>query len=206
MAVRNELAIPRDRTVLSIISRIFPWKGHELLLRALHTVARRAEEEPSLGNFVLLLVGEDDARATPGREGSIAHLREVADELGIADHVLFTGFRSDVPAVMAASDVFAMPSFEEPFGIVFLEAMALCKPVVALRNGGTVEVVVDGVTGLLSDPADVDGLADNIVRMIRDPALRRAMGEAGRARVETAFTPALLGANIGDLYTRLLDR
>ena len=77
-------------------------------------------------------------------------LREQARELGIEKNVIFTGPRSDIAELLAACDVFALPSFEEPFGLVFAEAMAMKRPVVALANGGTPEVVEHGKCGLLS--------------------------------------------------------
>jgi glycosyltransferase involved in cell wall biosynthesis len=97
-----------------------------------------------------------------------------------------------------------MPSFEEPFGMVFLEAMALERPVVAVRNGGTPEVVEENVTGLLSEPGDIEGLACNMLRLARDPELRRCMGEAGRARVEEHFLPERLARDVEAIYDRLL--
>jgi glycosyltransferase involved in cell wall biosynthesis len=110
-----------------------------------------------------------------------------------------------VPDIMAACDIFAMPSFEEPFGMVFFEAMALEKPVVALDNGGTREVVANGETGLLSPPGAVEELAANIVRLIRDPDLRRAMGVAGRRRALEQFDPASMTRPTERLYRRLVS-
>ena len=107
---------------------------------------------------------------------------------------------------MAACDIYAMPSFEEPFGMVYVEAMALERPVVALDNGGRKEIVVDGVTGLLSDVGDIDGLAANILRLIEDPDLRRQMGAAGRRRALEHFTPAAMARPIEALYRQLAGR
>ena len=93
-------------------------------------------------------------------------LRALAAELGIADNVIFLGLRSDVPRLMAAVDLFAMPSFEEPFGLVYAEAMAMKKPVIAIDSGGTPEVVEHGKSGLLSPEGDDAALAANIKRLI----------------------------------------
>jgi glycogen(starch) synthase len=111
-----------------------------------------------------------------------------------------------VAAIMAACDIYAMPTFEEPFGMVFLEAMALAKPVVSLDSGGVPEVVEHGVTGLLSPPKDVATLADNISRLIDDQALRRTLGVNGRARLLQNFGPDRLAADMEDVYCRVLAR
>jgi glycosyltransferase involved in cell wall biosynthesis len=107
---------------------------------------------------------------------------------------------------MAAADIFAMPSFEEPFGIVFAEAMAMKLPVVALNNGGTKEVVEHGKDGLLSEPGDIATLADNLVTLLRDPALRRQMGDYGREQVKKRFTVEHLADEMAQIYERVASR
>ncbi len=116
----------------------------------------------------------------------------------------FLGFRSDVMELLAACDVFALPSFEEPCAVAYLEAMAMAKPVVALRSGGTPELVVHGQTGLLSEPKDVAGLARNLAILCENPELRANLGGAGRRRVEDVFTPSRLAADIELIYRHLL--
>lgn len=192
----------RDEDVPVVVSasRLFPWKGQELLLDALARV--HAAGHP----FHLLVVGEDDPRATPGGGSHRATLEQRVAALGLDDVVTFTGFRDDVQELMRAADVFAMPSFAEPFGVVYLEAMATGLPVVSLDTGGTPEVVEHGSTGLLSPRGDVDALAANLVRLLTDEALRRAMGAAGRRRLEERFTPGHLAADLERLYLDLARR
>jgi glycosyltransferase involved in cell wall biosynthesis len=105
--------------------------------------------------------------------------------------------------MMAMADIYAMPSHEEPFGLVFCEAMAMKKPVVALNNGGTPEVVEHGKSGLLSAPGDIEGLAANVLTLLRDPALRARMGEYGRERVRAHFTPARMARDVERIYAAL---
>ena len=150
----------------------------------------------------LVIVGAD----YPPGSGVSSKLRAQAEELGVGSHVSFAGHRNDIAALLAASDVFALPSFEEPFGLVFAEAMAMKRPVVALGNGGTPEVVRHGETGLLSAPGDIPGLAANLVTLLRDPALRARMGEAGRRDVERRFTPARLSLDVEKVYASVLGR
>ena len=113
---------------------------------------------------------------------------------------MFLGRREDVPQLMAAADIFAMPSLEEPFGLVYLEAMAMERPVVGLDSGGTPEVVEDGRTGLLASPGDTAGLAARLVELVRDPARRRAMGQYGRQQVDERFTIDRMGSDVGRVY------
>jgi glycosyltransferase involved in cell wall biosynthesis len=134
-----------------------------------------------------------------------AELKDLARELGIADAVVFTGERSDIPEIMAACDVFTMPSFEEPFGLVFLEAMAMRKPVVSLDNGGTPEVVEHGRSGLLSSNGNIEALAANIVMLARDRELRARMGAYGRAQVLARFTAQRMARDAGEAYRAILD-
>jgi glycosyltransferase involved in cell wall biosynthesis len=196
--VRQEYGIAPDTVVLSILARVFPWKGHTQLLQAL------AQIKPQFGNFKLLLVGEDDIRATPGHQSYMGELRNLTRELGLEDHVVFTGFRRDVPQILAASDVYAMPSYEEPCAVAFLEAMAMSRPVIALDSGGTSQLVDHGRAGLLSKPYDIDELATNILTLLRDGELRREMGAYARRRVEEHYTPQRLAGEVAQVYAQVL--
>src|SRR5262249_54973994 len=96
-----------------------------------------------------------------------------------------------------------LPSFEEPFGLVFAEAMAMKRPVVGIANGGTPEVVEHGRSGLLSAPGDIAGLSDNLSLLLRDQDMRVRFGSYGRARVEARFNPQRMADDFADLYARL---
>jgi glycosyltransferase involved in cell wall biosynthesis len=104
---------------------------------------------------------------------------------------------------MAAADVFAMPSNLEPFGLVYTEAMAMELPVVALANGGTIEVVEHGVDGLLSDPGDAKGLAANLHALLVEPERRSTFGSRGRRRVEQLFTTKTMAAAAADVFEQV---
>jgi glycosyltransferase involved in cell wall biosynthesis len=192
---RDSLGISPGTPIVVSVARLFSWKGHAELVRAF------ALAQAGVPDARLVIVGAD----YPEGSGTTETLKSLARDLGVLDKVIFTGQRRDVPALLAASDVFALPSFEEPFGLVFAEAMAMRKPVVALSNGGTLEVVEHGKCGLLSAPNDIRALADNLVTLLRDPALRRQYGEHGRARVLERFTPARLANDVAAVYGRLLD-
>ena len=196
--LRRELGIARDTLVLASVSRLFSWKGQRELVRAFALVSARVP------NVELLIVGADDRLVEPN--SFTAELKDLARSLGIGDRVRFTGGRSDIPNVMAACDVFTLPSFEEPFGLVFLEAMAMRKPVVAVDNGGTPEVVEHGRAGLLSPPWDVPALAANIVSLLTDPELRARMGAYGRARVLEHFSAQRMARDTAAAYERILNQ
>lgn len=196
--VRREYGIGPTTPVLVSAARLFRGKGQDEVIRALPTV--RTE----FPNVRVLIVGRDDLQAQ--KVSFTAELRALASELGVSEHVIFTGQRSDMPAVMAAGDIFALPSDGEPFGLVFAEALAMKRPVVALANGGTLEIVEHEKSGLLSPPRDVQALAANICRLLRDPALRARMGDYGRRVVEARFTAQRMAADAGRVYDALAPR
>ncbi|MBF6591138.1 MAG: glycosyltransferase family 4 protein, partial [Ktedonobacterales bacterium] len=196
--IRREFGIAPEAPLLGVISRLFHWKGHTELLRALAIVR---EEVPGVR---LLIVGEDDVRGAPERGSYTAELKALTSELGLDDTVIFTGFRADVASILAACDIYTMPTFEEPCAVVFLEAMAMKKPVVALESGGTPELIEQGKAGLLSAPGDIPQLAANIVRLIRDADLRQRLSEYGRRRVEEDFTPQRMADECEAIYRHIV--
>lgn len=198
--IRRSLGIADGAPVIGIVARLFSWKGHGALIDALAIVRR---EMPDVR---LVIVGEDDPRAQPGGGSYRAELEAQISRLGLRENVIFTGHRTDVPALMAAFDLYAMPSWEEPFGMVYLEAMAMQKPVVAWASGGATEIVVDGRTGFLVEPRRTPALADALLSLLRDPALRRRFGEAGRRRAEEVFSPALTCRKMAAVYREIVSR
>lgn len=196
LPLRRELNIADDAQVLASVSRLFPDKGQRELLRAFVLVKER------IPNVVLIIAGTD-AEFIRDQEYS-RELKQMASQLGVERDVRFTGQRADIPNIMAACDVFTMPSFEEPFGLVFLEAMAMQKPVVALNDGGTPEVVEHEKAGLLSAHGDVPTLASNIVTLLRDDQLRRRMGHYGRGRVLDYFNPHRMAREVATAYESIL--
>ncbi len=116
------------------------------------------------------------------------------------DRVLFAGARDHVPSLLAGCDVLALPSYAEGMPLVVLEAMAQSRPVVASAVGGSPEVVVDGVTGLLVPPGDVHALAAALRGLLADPERARRLGEAGRARVEADFSADVMCRRVLRVY------
>ena len=198
LSVRREFGIPSDAPLLASVSRLFAQKGQRELLQAFARVRRKHPE------VRLLVVGADAVEVHGG--SFTRELRVLARDLDVADRVVFTGPRTDIPRIMAACDVFALPSFEEPFGLVFLEAMAMERPVVSLNNGGTPEVVEHGRSGLLSPPHDIDALADNIVTLLANADLRARFGAYGRSRVLESFTAERMARDAARAYESIAKR
>jgi glycosyltransferase involved in cell wall biosynthesis len=120
--------------------------------------------------------------------------------------VTFAGVRTDVPVLMASCDVFAMASRWEGFGLVFAEAMAAARPVVATRVSAVPEVVADGESGILVEPGDVVGLSSAIVRVLSDRPLSGRMGVAGYRRVRERFGASRMVDETIAVYRDVLAR
>lgn len=170
---------------IAAVGRLTAEKGHAVLVRAMARVPE--------ATLVICGQGEEEPR-----------LRRQAEMGGISDRVRFLWFQSDVRPVLAAADVFAMPSLSEGLGVAALEAMAMGKPVVASNTGGLPDVMVDGETGLLVPPGDPEALAEALTILLRDPTRARAMGEAGRARALERFDREVVVPQVLALYDQVL--
>ncbi len=135
-----------------------------------------------------------------------AALEEQIERLNLSERVTLLGFRADATALMAAADVFVLPSLAEPFGLVLLEAMALGRPVVATQAGGPLEIVVDGETGFLVPPSSPEALANAMERLIAGPAAGRRLGENGRVRFQQHFTAARMAQATLAVYAEISGR
>jgi len=187
-AVREEFGIPQDAPIVLSVCRLFEAKGALELIDAF-----AAADVPAA---YLLIAGEDSSETQEYRRRLEARIAE----LGLGERAVLTGWRDDVPALMTAADVFAMPSTGEPCALVYLEAMAMGLPVLALDDGGTPELVVHGVHGLLSAYGDENALAANLRRLLKDEGLRNEMADSGRARVAERFTTPRQAIDVADVY------
>lgn len=179
-AIRAEFGLTPNTPLCGVIGRIAHWKGHATFLDAAALIHR---QHPTAR---FLVVGD---AVTAGDQALKQSLLAQARRLDLEDVVIFTGVRQDVPEIMAALDVHVLPSeMPEPWGLVVLEAMATGRPVIATRQGGPLEMVVDGETGHLVPPADPESLAQALLHFFQNPVRAREMGLAGRARCEAQFT------------------
>lgn len=178
-----------------IVGMLLPWKGQTVFLQAAKRVFERVP------NARALVIGA----TPPNRPEYEGQLRSLAQELGIADRVIFTGFRHDVPDILHLLDVVVHASISpEPFGRVIAEAMAMKRPVVAACAGGPTEIIADGRTGFLVAPGDQDALADRLIRLLEDPALAERIAEAGCAEVRQRFSGRVHATLVQQVYEHAL--
>lgn len=183
------LGLSPETLVIGTIGRLAPEKRFDLLFRALSFLFKTGY------NFATVLVGDGPMKA---------ELKSLAGELNLQDRVIFLGQRRDIPQLLSLVDIFVLPSDCEGFPNVLLEAMAMAKPVVATRVGGTSELVEEGITGLLVEAGNPRLLADAIARLIDNPQMATAMGLRGRQQVEQAFNLDHMVAQTTSLYRDLL--
>lgn len=197
-AVREELGIPEGFKVVGMVARVAPQKDYFTLARA---AARVVAEFPR----VRFLVVGDNSR-TEDHRAHYASVARALEELGVANHFVFAGFRADVPRVMSAFDIFALSTNAEGLPLVILEAMAQRLPVVATAVDGVPEVVVDGETGLLHAHEDDEGLAARLLSLLGDEGAAARLGEAGRDFVRARFTPESFAEGMANVYASVLAR
>ena len=181
----EEYGMEPGSKLVGVVARLEPEKGHPTLFEAWPAVLR------AVPDAYLLVIGEGSRREA---------LEMLARDLRIAHRVVFTGRRDDVPAVTAALDVAVLPSYREAQGLTILEAMALSRPVVASNVGGIPEMIEDGVTGLLVEPHDADGLARAITRLLVDHPYADMLARQGHDLVHDRFCIELMVEAVQAIY------
>ncbi len=168
---RAELGIPADAPLVGIIANLGAYKRYDLFVEMAAMVRHQVPEA------WFLSVGRGDVGPYLAR----------ARELGVADRIVFAGYRADVPRLIAAMDLTVNTSWNEALGVSRIESLAMGVPTVSFDGGGSPEVVRDGVTGYLAPFPDTRALAARVVTLLRDPARRRAMGRSAREDARTRF-------------------
>jgi glycosyltransferase involved in cell wall biosynthesis len=198
-AIRREFGLAPQDPLIVQVAQLVAWKRQHLVIEALPRVLERYPTAR------VLLVGTETAPPS-GEETYTETLRRQVAAAGLEQRVIFTGQRRDVPEILAAADVFTLPSVGEPFGLASVEAMAMEKPVVSVRAGGTPEVVEEDKAGLLGAPDDVEQLAANLLALIDDPERRRQLGKYGRRRVFEHFTAQRMADDVESVYRFVATR
>jgi glycosyltransferase involved in cell wall biosynthesis len=132
-------------------------------------------------------------------------MQERARALGMADKMIFAGWREDVPAILSVMDAMVLPSMNEAVGMALIEAQAHGVPVVASKVGGIPEIVKDGRTGILVPPSDAGKIAEAVITLLNDKAKRDDMGRAGKAWVRDKFKASDMVNKTSTLYLELLN-
>lgn len=195
-AFRRELGLGDRAGIVVLVAKMVEPKGHEVLIRAVPNILA------SFPNAHFVIVGGE--LEGPHHRRYAARVRRLPNELGIGSAVTFTGYRSDIPQIMAAADIVTHCSTHpDPFPGVVLQGMALGKAVVASDIGGPREQIDDGRSGILVAPGDSAALARAIIDLLGDPAKRASLGRVAATRVRERFTSdgfyRRLSAAYGDL-------
>jgi glycosyltransferase involved in cell wall biosynthesis len=179
--LRAEFGMADGNRLISNVGRLDWWKGLDYFLQAM------AEVIASQPEVKALIVGAPDP--TPASQAYYEKLKRIVIDLQLSEHVIFTGFRTDIPRIMAASDIVVHSASEpEPFGRVVVEAMASGRPVVATAAGGVLDIVEDRVTGLLVPPKNAALMAKAIRQLLHNREQAEAIGQRAQQRAKERFS------------------
>lgn len=185
---REELGVDNDDIVIGTVGKLRPGKGVFEIIHAAHALMGKY---PALK---LLFVGDGPERQPMERE---------LKRLSISDRVIFTGLRDDVERMYAAMDIFVLPSYNEGLPTALVEAMAMATPVIATTIGGILEMINDGIDGILIPPKDHAALADAIVRYIDDAGFAERTASAGRKKTEEIFSERMMGDDFERVFRNM---
>ena len=188
--IRAEYGIAKDVILVGYILRITHQKNPLGMIDAFHQVLGRTN------NVRLLMVGEGDLKD---------QVRAKVKELGIEDYVHFDNFRQDVPDILQAIDIYCLPSLWEGLPIGLLEAMAMGKAVIATDVNGSKEVVNHEENGLLIKPEDITGLADAIVRLCKQPVLRKELQDHARSTINQQYNVEHMTQSTEEIYHQITE-
>ena len=192
--VKKEFGLTAGQATFGIFGRIVEWKGIREFILAAREVF---EDVPDARAFV---VGDHS-----GVDGAFFRsMQQLVADLGLNEKITFTGYRDDVPDVMAEMAIIVHASTRpEPFGMVIIEGMAMKKPVIASNGGGPLDIIVNGETGLLVESGDATAMGHAISTLLRHHDLRRNMGLAGFERVSRLFTSHRYASQMAVIYQHL---
>jgi glycosyltransferase involved in cell wall biosynthesis len=184
----------RGELVVSCIGQITPAKGQEEFVRVAHRVSKmRADVE-------FVIAGHENERGEPFTR----HIKSLAQILGIGDRLSLLGFVRHVPELLAAVDVVVVPSWDEGFSLVTIEAMAAGRAVLASNVGGISEIICDGISGILYPPRDEKAMSEKLLLLLTDAALRERIAVEGQRSVYARFAREETIDRIEQLYSNVV--
>ena len=190
--IKKEFGIVSDEIVIGIIGQLYSNKGQKTFIEAAHIVLKKYPKTK------FLIVGGAKKKIYKAR------LIKLIDNLNLRGKIIFTGRRDDIPQILSILDIFALPTLNEGFARVIIEAMACAKPVIATSVGGNNEAVIDGKTGFIIPMNSPDILAQKIIELIENENLRKKMGTMGRKRVVDNFTLKHYVDDVEKIYHEIL--
>ena len=195
-SIREELGLPPHVPLVAMIGRINPLKGVEYFLEAAASVAK------SFPDARFLVIGDCVPTEIAYRE----ELKRKAALLGFGKRIVFTGFRLDIANLLSQISISVLPSLSEGLSNVLIESMAAGVPVIATRVGGSPELIENGTSGLLVQPANSAELASAMSLLIQEPEFARRLGEAGKRRIREQFSLRKMVRSTEQYYLEMLER
>lgn len=190
---RAKQQIPADAFVIGIVGNVETRKGHLFLVQAIPQLVKLYPQ-------VKIAIIGDDSRPY------VKQVQAMAQSLGVSDSLIWVGIQKEMLPVYAMLDALVIPSLDEQLPLVMLEAMACNLPIVATRVGGIPEVIVDGESGLLAQPADVASLQRALLKLVSDAGLRKSLALEAAKKVRTQFSPTIQAQRVVDVFEKVLDR
>lgn len=186
---RDEFGLGKDDFVCATVGRLVPVKGHTYLIKAIQKVVKVIPEAK------FLFVGDGELKPK---------LSEEIKSYDLQRNVFLLGARSDIATILSCINVFLLPSLNEGFGMVLIEAMAARKPVIATNVGGVPEVIINGTTGILVPPEDPEAFSSAIIKLYNNPEMSLEMGLAGYKRAKKLFNIETTVHELEELYEALI--
>tara|TARA_Y100000814_G_scaffold210583_1_gene156118 strand:- start:891 stop:2069 length:1179 start_codon:yes stop_codon:yes gene_type:complete len=192
----TEFGISKDASIIAMISALDPRKGHTLLIKAAQNVIKHDVDTH------FLIVGDHPKNQTKYKN----HLIKLVDELGLNDHITFTGYQNDIHKILNSIELLIQPSVTDAGPLVPLESMSCGIPVIATDVGGNPEEILHGHTGLIIPPDDPLVLSQSIVKLLQDKDLMLKMRHNARKWTKTKFDSRLLTDTIENIYDEILEQ
>jgi len=178
LQIRKEFGISPDELIVGMTGRISPGKGHEEFLYSAKDLVKKHK------NLKFMIVGG----SSPDEINYENKIKSLVKKFGLKDNVIFTGFRSDVPKLLACFDIFVFPSHAEAFGLALVEAMSMGLPSVCTSSDGVLDIALDHYTSYLFGRENYFTLKEKVEELIEHPSLRRQFGQNARRHVVDNFS------------------
>jgi glycosyltransferase involved in cell wall biosynthesis len=196
--IKSDFGILNGERLVGNVGRIVRWKGQDVFIKAMAEVIKK---DPRIK---AIIVGPTNSSIE--QKIFFNELKKLTNELGLANHVIFTGFRSDIPQIMASSDVIVHSSTEpEPFGRVIVEGMLAGKPVVATAAGGVLDIIHDEVTGLLVPIKDSKAMANAISYFLKNPEIAKRISDKSKEDAIRRFNVNQHVKAVQNIYQQIME-